>query len=334
MLFDHSTFNGHPRFFGYITSSPAPIGMFGDLLAAAVNANIGGWAIGAGRQRNRTCRRCRWIAEFIGFPIRRRRPARERRQHGELRVLPRRAYRQGRTGCAQSGPCGRREARNPTAVVYASAETHTWIQKAADLFGLGTDAIRWIPVDDASADEDIGTAAADRGRPRATAIVRSSSWARQARSAPARSTRCPKSLRSAASLTCGFTSTARTARWRRAVPGVPTDLRALAEADSVAVDPHKWLYAPLEAGCALVRQPCRISAMPFRIIRRITSSKDDVVNFVDYGLQNSRGFRALKVWLALAAHRPRRLRGVDRRRHTAVAPARRCACGSMATSRS
>src|SRR3954470_8905808 len=37
MLFDHSLFNGHPRFFGYITSSPSPIGMFGDLIAAAVN---------------------------------------------------------------------------------------------------------------------------------------------------------------------------------------------------------------------------------------------------------------------------------------------------------
>ena len=41
LLFDHSTFNGHPRFFGYITSSPAPIGMFGDFLAAALNQNVG-----------------------------------------------------------------------------------------------------------------------------------------------------------------------------------------------------------------------------------------------------------------------------------------------------
>ena len=45
LLLQHSLFNAHPRFFGYITSSPAPIGMFGDFLAAAVNANCGGWAI-------------------------------------------------------------------------------------------------------------------------------------------------------------------------------------------------------------------------------------------------------------------------------------------------
>ncbi len=46
LLFDHSLFNGHPRFMGYVTSSPAPIGMLGDLLAAAVNPNVGAWRIG------------------------------------------------------------------------------------------------------------------------------------------------------------------------------------------------------------------------------------------------------------------------------------------------
>ena len=45
LLFDHSLFNGHPRFFGYITSSPAPIGMLGDFLAAALNQNVGAWRL-------------------------------------------------------------------------------------------------------------------------------------------------------------------------------------------------------------------------------------------------------------------------------------------------
>src|SRR4029450_6771393 len=47
LLFEHSLFNGHPKFFGYITSSPAPIGVLGDLLASAVNANVGAWRLGA-----------------------------------------------------------------------------------------------------------------------------------------------------------------------------------------------------------------------------------------------------------------------------------------------
>ena len=46
LLFDHSLFNAHPRFFGYITAPPAPIGILGDFLAAAVNANVGAWMLG------------------------------------------------------------------------------------------------------------------------------------------------------------------------------------------------------------------------------------------------------------------------------------------------
>ena len=56
LLFDHSLFNGHPRFFGYITSSPAPIGILGELLAAAVNPNVGAWTLSL-RWRPRSRRR-------------------------------------------------------------------------------------------------------------------------------------------------------------------------------------------------------------------------------------------------------------------------------------
>jgi glutamate/tyrosine decarboxylase-like PLP-dependent enzyme len=82
------------------------------------------------------------------------------------------------------------------------------------------------------------------------------------------------------------------------VPGAPPALRALGEADSVAVDPHKWLYAPLEAGCALVRDPEALTR-GFAYHPPYYHFDERVLNFVDRGLQNSRGFRALKVWLAL-----------------------------------
>jgi len=64
------------------------------------------------------------------------------------------------------------------------------------------------------------------------------------------------------------------------------------------VDPHKWLYAPLEAGCALVRRPEDLRNA-FSYHPPYYHFQDDVLNYVDYGPQNSRGFRALKVWLAL-----------------------------------
>lgn len=83
-----------------------------------------------------------------------------------------------------------------------------------------------------------------------------------------------------------------------ALPDAPRDLRGLAEGDSVAVDPHKWLYAPLEAGCALVRNGDALRKT-FAYHPAYYHFDDRAVNFVDYGPQNSRGFRALKIWLAL-----------------------------------
>jgi glutamate/tyrosine decarboxylase-like PLP-dependent enzyme len=83
-----------------------------------------------------------------------------------------------------------------------------------------------------------------------------------------------------------------------AVPDASADLRALSGADSVAVDPHKWLYAPLEAGCALVRDPEALRAA-FAYHPPYYHFEERATNYVDYGPQNSRGFRALKVWLAL-----------------------------------
>ena len=66
----------------------------------------------------------------------------------------------------------------------------------------------------------------------------------------------------------------------------------------MAVDPHKWLYAPLEAGCSLVRNPAHLRNA-FAYHPAYYHFEEMAVNFVDQGPQNSRGFRALKVWLAL-----------------------------------
>jgi aromatic-L-amino-acid decarboxylase len=82
----------------------------------------------------------------------------------------------------------------------------------------------------------------------------------------------------------------------------PDDLRALSLADSLAVDPHKWLYAPLEAGCVLVRDAQRLrdaySYSP-AYYRFDTEGEEPPINYHELGLQNSRGFRALKVWLGI-----------------------------------
>ena len=101
------------------------------------------------------------------------------------------------------------------------------------------------------------------------------------------------------------------------LPDAPDDLHALGLADSLAVDPHKWLYAPLEAGCSLVREPHRLNeAFGYTpaYYHFDIEGEEPPINYYELGLQNSRGFRALKIWLGAPAGRTRGLRPDDRRR--------------------
>ena len=88
-----------------------------------------------------------------------------------------------------------------------------------------------------------------------------------------------------------------------ALPDAPPELKGLSEADSVAMDPHKWLYAPLEAGCVLVRDPSLLretfSYHPPYYPEKDKELEEQPIMYFEHGPQNSRGFRALKVWLGL-----------------------------------
>jgi len=292
-LFDHSLFNAHPRFFGYITASPAPIGMLGDFLASALNANVGAWALSPAATEIEA-QTVRWIAEFIGYPsdcggvlvsggnmanlvgfmaARAAKAPWNVREHGAI------------------GPAGQRLR------VYASTEAHTWLQKAADLGGLGTAAIRWIPTDaglrmDVAALRSQMEADADAGDISCLVIGTAGSV----------STGVVDPLREISALcqerAVWFHVDGAYGGFAAALPDASDDLRALSTADSVAVDPHKWLYAPLEAGCALVRDPDALRAA-FAYHPPYYHFDEQATNYVDCGPQNSRGFRALKVWLAL-----------------------------------
>lgn len=190
---------------------------------------------------------------------------------------------------------------HPRMTIYASVETHTWIQKAADLFGFGLDAIRWIPVD------------AGR-RMRMDALRQQVADDRSAGLHPF------VVIGTAGSVSFGAVDPldeiadfcAAEGMWFHAdgaygalaagTDEAPPELRAMARADSVAVDPHKWLYAPMEAGCALVRNPQHLlDTFSFHPMYYHFSepSPDDPPNYYELGPQNSRGFRALKVWLGL-----------------------------------
>jgi glutamate/tyrosine decarboxylase-like PLP-dependent enzyme len=293
LLTKHSSFNGHPRFLAYITSSPAPIGVLGEFLAACMNPNVGAW-IGSPAATQIEAQTIQWLASLIGYPsgcaglfvsggnvanltcfI----AARTAQVGDKLRSAGLAGTTGGRLRC------------------YAAGETHTWIQKAADICGLGTDAIRWIGVDrdqrmrveelGAQIEQDlqagdrpflvvgnagtVSTGAIDPLQDLATICAEHNLW---------------------------FHVDGAYGGFAAAVPEIAANMRGLERADSIAIDPHKWLYAPLEAGCALVRDPRNLREA-FSYHPPYYTFDPRAINYVDLGLQNSRGFRALKVWLAL-----------------------------------
>jgi aromatic-L-amino-acid decarboxylase len=294
-LFDHSLHNGHARFLGYITSSAAPVGALADLLAAALNANLAKWDLSpvASEIEAQTVR---WLAEFIGYEP----------ECGGIMVSGGNmanilGFIAGRTAKAPwdlraSGNYG--DARKLTA--YVSTETHTWIQKAADVCGLGADAIRWIETDADGRmriDRLREQVAADRDDGRLPFLV--------VATAGSVSTGVIDPVRELAEICrcedLWLHADGAYGAPAAALPEAPADLRALELADSVALDPHKWLYAPLEAACVLTRDRNALSnAFAFYPEYYMLDAEiEEGINYYELGMQNSRGFRALKVWLAL-----------------------------------
>ena len=291
LLFQHSLFNGHPRFYGYITSSAAPIGMLAELLAAAVNANVGAWKLSP-MATEIEAQTIRWLAQFIGYPA----------DCGGLLLsggnmanltcfLAARAAKAGWDVRKQGVASG------PSLLAYASTETHTWIQKAADLTGLGTESIRWIDVDkqqrmDLAALEVQYKRDVEEGH-RPFLVVGAAGTVSTGAVDP-----LPDLAAFCRERKLWFHVDGAYGAFAAGIKEAPADLMGLTAADSVAVDPHKWLYAPLEAGCALVRDPAALRNA-FSYHPPYYSFDVEATNYYDLGPQNSRGFRALKIWLAL-----------------------------------
>ncbi len=295
LLFEHSLFNGHPRFFGYITSSAAPIGALADLLAATVNPNCGAWTLSPmATEIERQA--IAWIAELLGYPA----------GCGGLLVS-------GGNMANFVGFLAARKARAPWDVraeglrgrpqltAYVSRETHTWIQKAADLFGLGTAAIRWIGVD-ARRRIDVGELERRIVEDRAAGFLPLLAVGAAGTVGVGAVDPLPAMADVCRRHGLWFHVDGAYGAPAACLPEAPADLKGLTEADSVAIDPHKWLYSALEAGCVLVREP-RHLADAFRFHPEYyhfeSADQEERVHFHEYGPQNSRGFRALKVWLGL-----------------------------------
>ncbi len=294
LLFDHSLLNGHPHFYGYVTSSATPIGALADLLAASVNANVGGWQLSpiASEIEKQTVD---WLRQMLGMPDGSRgifvsggnMANMVGFMAGVRAKMPRTIRTQGLASLDEKW------------LVYASPETHTWIQKAADLFGHGTDCVRAIPVDEELRADPVALAAMlredrDRGD-RPFLLIGTAGTV---------STGAVDPLDDMATLAkehdLWFHVDGAYGGFAAMLPEQRERFRGLDRADSIAVDPHKWLYAPIEAGCTIVRDPAILPAtFAYRPPYYHFDAEGEETNFFEYSLQNTRGFRALKVWLAI-----------------------------------
>ena len=296
LLFDNSLLNGHPKFFGFITSSAAPIGALADLLAASVNPNVGGQILSpiATEIEKQTIT---WLAEFIGVSP----------SYGGVLVSGGNmanftAFLAARTAKAPKSIKENGLSNTSKQLIsYCSKSTHTWIDKAAILFGHGSNSIRWIPTDasnkmnikalEQSIKEDI-----TQGHQPFMVVATAGDV----------STGVVDNLQAVAAVCkthdLWFHIDGAYGIPAAVIPELKDLFNGVEEADSIALDPHKWLYSPLEAGCTLVKNPKHLidtySSHPEYYNFSLTE-EGGALNFFEYGLQNSRGFRALKVWLAL-----------------------------------
>lgn len=185
-------------------------------------------------------------------------------------------------------------------IVYASQETHTWIVKAADMFGLGTDAIRWVPTGE---DLRIKTGQLEnmirgdvRRRLSPFLVVGSAGTVQTGAIDPLAelSAICRRH-------NLWFHVDGAYGAFAAAVPEMSGSFFGMEQADSIALDPHKWLYTLLEAGCVLIRNKKALhktfSHHP-AYYRFSKVGKETPTNYYELRPQNSRGFRALKVWLS------------------------------------
>ena len=299
-----SRHNGHPRFFGYIASPSTPIGAFADLIASALNANVTSWRSSpAPTEVERIT--VRWLGELIGYKD----ASGLLTSGGSLANLNALFIAHRVKAGDDTSRKGLWNAGAPM-TVYASDQVHLSIPKAADVLGIGRDQVRLVKSDERfkldvrDLRERLASDISDGLRPFCVVA-----------NAGTTNTGAVDPLKEIASVAEEF------GLWFH-VDGAYGALASLDEtkrtlfagierADSISLDPHKWLYAPVDCGCLLFRNPARVasvfSSSEADYIKVHEKTDDESFAFWDYGIELSRRFRALKIWLMLRYYGTRRV---------------------------
>ena len=297
LTFEQSLLMGHPAFFAYICGAGTVPGAAAELLAAGLNPCLGGYRLGPGAAEIEL-HLTRWLARCFGLP----------EGSGGMIMTGGAMANFVALKCARDAGLGHdvREQgvrdHGPVAL-YASEEAHVVIRRAADMLGLGAAAVRSVPSD-----------AEQRMRPDALeAAIRRDLDA---------------GVRPLAVCATAGTTTTGSIDPLPEIAGVAEEhglwlhvdaayggavvlsdelrglLAGVERADSIAIDPHKWLYTSQSAGCVLLRDFGALSRSFHSDASYIwlDEALRHGVDFAMHGPQFSRGFAALKVWVSLLAH--------------------------------
>ncbi|MDT4969655.1 MAG: aromatic-L-amino-acid/L-tryptophan decarboxylase, partial [Acidobacteriota bacterium] len=299
-----SRHNGHPRFFGYVASPSTPIGAFADLIASALNTNVTSWRSGPAATEVEHIV-VRWLGSLIGFSESAGGLLTSGGSMANLNAMfiahrVKAADETSNRGLWNSGP---------PMTVYASDQIHLSIPKAADILGIGRDNVCLIPSDtrfrlDVRSLRERLAADVEKGI-RPFCVVASAGTV---------NTGAIDQIEEIARVAEEY------GLWLH-VDGAYGALAALDEskrshfkgierADSVSLDPHKWLYTPVDCGCLLLRDPALarsvFSSSEADYIKVDEQTDAESFAFWDYGIELSRRFRALKILLMLRYYGTRR----------------------------
>jgi aromatic-L-amino-acid/L-tryptophan decarboxylase len=292
----HAMGNGHPAFFGWVNSPPALAGVLASLTAAAMNPSV---VAGDHADVHLERTTVRWLAELVGYPHE---PGAGLLISGaSAATIVCLAGARSRAAAAAGHDVRRRGlASGPGQVAYVPSEAHSCVIRALELLGLGSDSIRPVPLHEGRLDADTlrGAIAADRAAGAWPALL--------VGSAGTVNTGAIDPLDALADVAAAerlwFHVDGAYGAFGVLDPALAARYRGMERADSLTLDPHKWLGVPVDAGCALVRRAADLrdafSIVP-PYLRQDAGA--EVGTFSEYGFEHTRPFRALKTWATMAA---------------------------------
>jgi len=300
-LLPYCTHVGHPGYMGLITPSPNPVGVIADFICSAINQNVGAYSIGPSAVAMER-RVVRWLTDLCGY---------NGKAGGNLT-----------SGGMMANFIGLKVARDAVThdraqhegisekwAVYASEERHVSVDKAVDCVGLGRNGLRALPTDEKfqlridALEEAIARDKQNGIRPMCVVGIFGTT-----------NTGAVDDIRELRRIAD------REGMWLHADAAYgggmllshdwPMRDRGLELADSITIDPHKWFYAPLDAGAVLVKDHARLTAS-FGIKPSYLSDELDQANeryqYYVHGFEQSRRFRSLKVWMSFKRYGARQI---------------------------